>query len=309
VGPASPEERPTAAVEGVAEEEPTSLPLVVLRRLLKRISPLTLTDPQSPEFTPGRCQTFHDVIRFLHEKAVQALVEVGKDPWDIQRRGGKRLQSSLPLDLVLIDVGGGLLPEAQIKLQVTPRHIASEPMLALWEGLTTPHAWSTEPIPVDFKGLMASLTRTRPAELNEAASGMNLAVLGSNYLNMSLRVGYHFTVVDAYLGPMTAYNYIYFRFMGGVTDMVRRSRRAVLLSTILEESGLKVEATGDLVVARVKKMSQEHTRELLVLLGHLIGFARQLDVLMKDDSTIETYFEQFMDQQQNLPKGPSGQGE
>jgi pyruvate,water dikinase len=160
---------------------------------------------------------------------------------------------------------------------------------------------------VDFKGLMASLTRTRPAQLDGASSGMNLAVVGSNYLNLSLRVGYHFTVVDAYLGPLPNYNYIYFRFMGGVTDMTRRSRRAALLSSILEEGSFKVEIKGDLVVARVKKMSQQRTEELLVLLGRLISFARQLDVLMKDDAAIDLYFDQFMGQAQGRPQGQHGE--
>lgn len=287
----------------------TTYEFQLLRRLLRRISPLTLTDPDSPEFTARRCQTLHDVIRFVHEKAVQALVDVGKAPWNLQRRGGKRLKSSLPLDLVLIDVGGGLAPEVQGKSQVTPEQVVSAPMLALWRGLTWPQAWSTEPIPVDFKGLMASLTRMRPAQLDGAATGMNLAVVGSNYLNMSLRVGYHFTVVDSYLGPMPNYNYIYFRFMGGVTDITRRSRRAALLSAILEESSFKVESKGDVVVARVKKMSQERTEELLVLLGRLIGFARQLDVLMKDDAAIGLFFEQFMGQQQAKQGELSSHGE
>lgn len=287
----------------------TTYEFQLLRRLLRKISPLTLTDPESPEFSARRCQTLHDVIRFVHEKAVQALVEVGKAPWNLQRRGGKRLKSSLPLDLVIIDVGGGLAPEALAKNQVTPDQIVSIPMLALWEGLNTPNAWSTEPIAVDFKGLMASLTRTRPAQLDGAAMGMNLAVVGSNYLNLSLRIGYHFTVVDAYLGPMPNYNYVYFRFMGGVTDISRRSRRATLLSAILEESSFKVELKGDLVVARVKKMSQERTRELLVLLGRLIGFARQLDVLMKDDAAIETYFNQFMGQAKDRQGELLGHGE
>ncbi len=287
----------------------TTYEFQLLRRLLRKISPLTLTDPESPEFSVRRCQTLHDVIRFVHEKAVQALVEVGKSPWNIQRRGGKRLKSSLPLDLVIIDVGGGLEPEALPKHQITPDQIASMPMLALWEGLNSPDAWSTEPVPVDFKGLMASLTRTRPAQLDGADTGLNLAVVGSNYLNLSLRVGYHFTVVDAYLGPMPNYNYVYFRFMGGVTDISRRSRRAALLATILEESSFKVEMNGDLVVARVKKMSQERTRELLVLLGRLIGFARQLDVLMKDDASIDVYFSQFMAQPKERQGENLGHGE
>lgn len=287
----------------------TTYEFQLLRRLLKKISPLTLTDPQSPEFTARNCQTLHDVIRFVHEKAVQALVEVGKAPWNLQRRGGKRLKSSLPLDLVLIDVGGGLAQESLGKNQITPEQIVSAPMLALWQGLTTPRAWSTEPIPVDFKGLMASLTRTRSSQLDGGGMGMNLAVVGSNYLNMSLRVGYHFTVVDAYLGPMPTYNYIYFRFMGGVTDVTRRSRRAALLCSILEKSSFKVEVKGDLVVARVKKMSRERTEELLVLLGRLIGFARQLDVLMKDDADIDRHFDRFMGQQQDIQEKTSSHGE
>ncbi len=287
----------------------TTYEFQLLRRLLKKISPLTLTDPESPEFTARRCQTLHDVIRFVHEKAVQALLEVGKAPWNLQRRGGKRLKSSLPLDLVIIDVGGGLDETAHAKSQVTPEQIVSVPMLALWRGLTSPRAWNTDPIPVDFKGLMASLTRTRAAQVDGAAAGMNLAVVGSNYLNLSLRVGYHFTVVDAYLGPLPNYNYIYFRFVGGVTDMTRRSRRAALLSAILEESSFKVEIKGDLVVARVKKMSQERTEDLLVLLGRLIGFARQLDVLMKDDAAIDLYFGQFMGQQQDKRGETSSHGE
>jgi pyruvate,water dikinase len=287
----------------------TTYEFQLLRRLLKKISPLTLTDPESPEFTARRAQTLHDVIRFVHEKAVQALLEVGRAPWDMQRRGGKRLKSSLPLDLVLIDVGGGLTEEARNRSQVTPEQIASAPMQALWRGLTAPGAWSTEPIPVDFRGLMASLTRTRSAQVDGAAAGLNLAVVGSNYLNLSLRVGYHFTVVDSYLGPLPNYNYIYFRFMGGVTDMARRSRRAILLSSILDESSFKVEIKGDLVVARVKKMSQERTGELLLLLGRLIGFVRQLDVRMTDDAAIGLYFSQFMGLGQDEPGKTASHGE
>jgi hypothetical protein len=32
-------------------------------------------------------------------------------------------------------------------------------MKALWEGLSGPGVWSTEPVPVDFQGMMSSLTK------------------------------------------------------------------------------------------------------------------------------------------------------
>ena len=121
-----------------------------------------------------------------------------------------------------------------------------------------------------------------------------MAVLGANYLNLTLRVGYHFTVVDATLWPTSEKNNIFLRFIGGATDITRRSRRAALLGAILEEFGFKVEKKGDLVIARAVKGTEQGTRTRLTLIGRLIGFLRQLDILMKNDGAVEYYFNHFM---------------
>jgi pyruvate,water dikinase len=269
----------------------------LLRRLLKKIAPLSLTDPDAPGFTPKGCRTFHDVMRFVHEKAFRALVQAGRDSRSFLRRGGKRLRSHLPLDLVLIDIGGGLAEGVGKDMYVEPDQITSLPMKALWQGLSSPNAWSTEPIPVDFKGLMSSLTRTQSAEtLGNALPSVNLAVLGSNYLNLSLPLGYHFTAVDASIGSSPENNNISFRFVGGVTDITRRSRRASLLANIMEKAGFKVRVNGDLVIARAINLSEKQMLDQLLLIGKLIGFARQLDVLMKNDEDIDYYFQKFREQ-------------
>lgn len=269
----------------------------LLRRLLRRIAPLSLTDPEAPNFTAKGCQTFHDIMRFIHEKAFQALVQLGEDPRSLLRRGGKRLRSHLPLDLVLIDVGGGLADSAGERPDVNLDQITSVPMKALWDGLSSPHAWNTEPIPVDFKGLMSSLTRTQPPQvLGNSLPGVNLAIIGLNYVNLSLPLGYHFTAVEAGTGASPRNNYIFFRFVGGVTDLTRRSRRATLLMTILEKAGFKVKVNGDLVIARAVDLTEEQMSDYLRLIGKLIGFTRQLDVLLKNDRDIDSYFEKFMDQ-------------
>jgi len=171
------------------------------------------------------------------------------------------------------------------------------PMKTLWEGLSSPNAWSTEPIPVDFKGLMSSLTRTQSAELmGNALPSVNLAVLGSNYVNLSLPLGYHFTAVDAAIGSSPENNTISFRFVGGVTDITRRSRRASLLGQIMEKAGFKVRMNGDLVIARAINLSEKQMMEQLFLIGRLIGFARQLDVLMKNDEDVDYYLKKFREQ-------------
>ena len=277
----------------------------LLRRLLKRIAPLTLIDPEGTNFSAQGCKTFHDVLRFIHEKSTQALAQIAEDPGFFQARGGKRLKADLPLNLILIDIGGGLDDSAAKTGWVLPEQIASLPMKALWLGMASPDVWSTNPISADFKGLMSSLTRTQTAAASgNALAGMNVAVLGATYLNLSLRVGYHFTVVDASLGPQLEKNSIFFRFIGGATDISRRSRRAALLMSILEKIGFKVEGKGDLVIARATSPKVERSKNHLYMIGRLIGFARQLDILMTDDATVGIYFERFMAGCHIDPNGP-----
>jgi pyruvate,water dikinase len=283
----------------------TTYEFQLLRRLLKRIAPLTLIDPEDPNFTAQGCQTFHDVLHFIHEKSTQTLAQIAEDPRFLRARGGKRLKADIPLDLILIDIGGGLEEGVGKAGAVMPEQIRSVPMKALWKGLSFPETWSTSPISADFKGLMSSLTRTQTAAIaGHSLAGLNVAVLGANYLNLSLRVGYHFTVVDACLGPQLEKNSIFFRFIGGATDITRRSRRAALLLSIMEKIGFKVEGKGDLVIARAINSTTEQGKDYLYLIGRLIGFARQLDILMTDDSTVDLYFQRFMAACYMDPGGP-----
>lgn len=268
----------------------------LLRRMLKRIAPLTLVNPEGANFSPAGCQTIHDVLRFIHEKSINALVRISHDPRTLMKHGGRRLKSNLPLNLILIDIGGGLEENIGKGNWVEPGHITSQPMLALWEGMNSPDVWNTDPINTDVKDLISSLTRTQTTALTgNILAGMNVAVLGENYLNLTLRVGYHFTVVDVSLWPNPEKNNIFFRFIGGATDITRRSRRAALLGSILEEFGFKVEKKGDLVIGRAINGTQERTRDHLLIIGRLIGFLRQLDILMRNEGDVDHYFKRFMD--------------
>lgn len=267
----------------------------ILRRLLRRLSPLTLVDPEDSNFTPRECRTFHDIIRFIHEKSIQALLSIAQKPSSLMARGGKRLKSPIPLDLILIDIGGGIEGSPGRSGWVLPAQIRSTPMNALWAGIDSDSLWNTEPVPADFKGLMAGVTRTQTSVVaGQTLTGLNIAVLGTDYMNLTLRVGYHFTVVDSHMDPDSGKNSIFFRFVGGATDISRRSRRASLLVRILEKIGFKVEGNGDLVIARAVSPNADQISRYLYLVGRLIGFVRQLDILMKDDSAVDLYFDRFM---------------
>jgi pyruvate,water dikinase len=280
----------------------------LLRRILARIAPLHLLDPQDPNFTPEGCQSVHDVIRFIHEKAVEELMDL---PRFVKRFKGVRiftLVSDIPLGLKILDLGGGIAPEAQ-GTRLLPEHIRSAPMKALWEGLSGPGVWSTEPVPVDFQGMMSSLTKTGAVTPGASTvSGFNLAVISENYLNLHLRLGYHFNLVDARMETEAPRNHIYFRFVGGVTDLTRRSRRAQLLEKILSQFHFKVDTKGDLVVAKVLHLPREDMEQRLRLLGRLIGFTRQLDIQLRRDDDVPDFVEAFFHQNPHLGEKPSEGG-
>jgi len=276
-----------------------------LRRVLKRIAPLNLIDPAAPEFTPQGCQSVHDIIRFIHEKAVEELMDL---PRFMKRFKGIKvwsLTSEVPIGLKILDLGGGIDPGAQ-GTKILAENITSLPLKALWSGVAAPGVWSTEPVPVDFKGMMSSLTKTRAeAPGSTTYAGFNLAVISDIYMNLHLRLGYHLNLIDARMHPEAQHNHIYFRFVGGVTDMTRRSRRAHLLAQILSKYQFKVDVKGDLVVARVLHLPQEEMAERLEVLGELIGFTRQLDIQLKTDEDIPQFLESFFQQHSPADKSPS----
>ena len=45
-----------------------------MRAILDKISPLNLTDPKDPAFSPEGCRTIHDAIRFSHERVMRGDV-------------------------------------------------------------------------------------------------------------------------------------------------------------------------------------------------------------------------------------------
>jgi pyruvate,water dikinase len=265
----------------------------LLRRLLKRIAPLHLIDPESPEFTPKGCTSAHDMIRFIHEKAVHELIDLASS---LQRFKGVKvwtLISDVPIGLKILDLGGGLAPETTGDA-VRIDDVHSLPLKSLWTGISHPEVWSTEPVDVDFKGLMSSLTRNWDATGGGvSASGFNLAVVNRTYMNLHLRLGYHFNLIDARMDEEPQHNHIYFRFVGGVTDLTRRSRRARVLARILSKYHFNAVVKGDLVVARLLHLPKEEIQERLWVLGALIGFTRQLDIQLRSDQDIPRFVDEF----------------
>jgi pyruvate, water dikinase len=272
----------------------------LLRRILNQVAPLHLTDPQSVNFTPKGCRSVHDMVRFIHEKAVRELMEL---PTSLNRFKGTKvwtLVSEVPMPLKILDLGGGLDPLAEGST-VQTEQIRSLPLKALLEGLSRPGTWDTEPVVMDFKGMITSLTRTWDPSKGPALFGLNLAVVNDIYMNLHLRLGYHLNIIDARMDDTDDQNHVYFRFMGGIADLTRRSRRAQLLADILAHYDFKVRVQGDLVVGRILHIPKTEIRRLLEIIGALVGFTRQLDIQLRNDQAIGEQVDAFL---HRYDKGP-----
>ena len=273
----------------------------LLRRMLKLIEPLNLIDPDAAGFTPQECRTVHDITRFVHEKAVDILANIPNGSASGEACPGGRLALPVPMDLVVLDIGGGLAPECsgglhglKVRQTIQPDQVKSGILRAFIDGVTLDGVWQSTPVPVDFSSFMSSMTRTFATDTAGARRvGQNLAVISDHYLHLSLRLGYHFTMIDCYESEDGARNSVQFRFAGGVTGVTRRSRRARFLSRVLNDFDFSVTIKEDLVVARAKGRMARDVKRLMRLLGVLVAYTRQLDVSMVNDARIDEHCEEF----------------
>ena len=272
----------------------------ILKRLLDTVSSLKLVDPLMDNFVPEACETYHDVLRFVHEKAVGELVEMGRDDRRLLKDyRALPLELPIPAGILVIDIGGGIKPDVQDD-KVHLAAIASMPFRALLDGMLTPGIWRTGAANIGFGDFITSIVNVPADAVCGQYSGHNIAIISRDYLNLSLRFGYHFNIIDAYCSDIARDNHIYFRFLGGATDITKRSRRARLIAMILEASGFNVGSKGDIVTGRSGNMPKAEIMRTLDILGRVVGFTRQLDVQMYSDEQVDRYAGAFLSGDYNI---------
>lgn len=264
-----------------------------LRSLAALVLPLNLTDPKAPGFLPGNCRTVHDVMRYVHERCYEAMFAISDLASD-QGEMARRLEARLPLDLHVIDLGGGLDDTAHSR-GIGVNQVVSAPFSALLRGMLDERLQSREPRPVDMGGFMSVMTRQMFSTEKERFGEKSYAIITDKYLNFSSRVGYHYGVLDAYCGQTVNSNYINFQFKGGAADDVRRNRRARAIGIMLEGIGFRVEVDKDTIKARFAKYPCEEIASRLEEVGRLLIFTRQMDMLMKDEASVGRLARSFLD--------------
>jgi pyruvate,water dikinase len=259
-----------------------------LKKISEWIVPLTLVDPNAPSFTPQSCKTLHDIMRFVHELSYSEMFKIS-DIVSNKAGAALKVDAPIPIDLFVIDLGQGLsnLSEDHRKVQV--EQIASIPFSAVLRGMMHEDLRAQAPRPVEFKGLLSVMSEqmfSNPLSA-ERFGDRSYALISDRYMNFSSRVGYHYSVLDSYCGDTVSKNYITFSFKGGAADDLRRNRRARAISRVLEALDFNVEVKGDMVSGRFQKFNQAATEEKLEMVGRLLLFTRQMDMLMANESSVE----------------------
>lgn len=270
------------------------VPLPPLHRELQElVTVLHLTDAYGPTFSIVECKSLHDIVRFVHEKAVMSMFHVGDEMLEENLGVVHTIDSPVPFFVSVIDMGGGLAMTGPQRRRIPPESVVSRPFQALWQGITTPGLhWGPPPGGTPIGSVMSSFFTDQKSE---RPIGMpNYAIVSRDYCNLNARMDFHFIMIDAVASHESRSNHIKFRFKGGGTSLERRRRRALCIGEIFEQYGFSVDVKEDLVNASLQGAAREAIEEKLVMVGRILGFTRLLDAAMGDDAMIPAVARAFM---------------
>lgn len=278
----------------------------ILYDVSRLIVPLYLTDPDSIDFKPEKCKTYHDITRFCHEMSVREMFRFGKE-FKFAEKAARRLVSEKKMQFWVLDLDDGFYPGAvapEVKY-VKIEDIASIPMKALWEGMMAV-PWGGPP-PIEARGFLSVLAESTLNPSLDPAVSSNMAVknyfmISRNFCSLQSRFGYHFSEVEALVSERTRENYASFHFKGGAASLDRRILRARFIADLLDLWRFRCVVNGDALSSRIEGRSIDEMEDALRVLGYLIIHTRQLDMVMTDPQSVAHYRAKMLADLQKLCK-------
>jgi pyruvate,water dikinase len=261
----------------------------LLNDILKRVSPLNLLHPTDVDFADDNCRTYHDIVRFTHQRAMEEMFTAAKDMEDSDEIS-VQLETDIPLRLNILCIDRRYSGRKSVK----ETEINSPPLSAFWGGVKT-EGW---PAPASS----SSSNRYRSGALTTQTNGpgrtfseSGFAILSKEYMLLSLRMGYHFTTIEAVCTGDTNKNYVRMQHKEGGAALDRRVRRVNLICEVLTRMGFRHDGQGDFLDSTVAYLEQGSVRRILRLLGRLSMLTKQLDMALSNDAVARWYTDDILE--------------
>ena len=248
---------------------------------------LTRTDPDAPDFVPEACQSVHDVVRLAHEGGVRAMLELG----DRRGRGlgqARRLQLPVPFAVYVLDLGQGIQGDGG---EIAMDQVRCPPLRAVLEGLLAePQRWPQGVYFADWQ------------ELDRVAGGLvrrdsrtlaSFALVDADFVHLGLRLGYHFSRLDALASSRSEANYVRFSLEGGGGAAAGQVVRLEVVRRILERLDFRTQAQGDRLVAVRERACAADIVAACRHVGRLAAMVRLGDVAWQTGYDVEMAVDQF----------------
>ena len=262
-----------------------------LRRVLETISHLNLIHPDAPEFRPQDCRTFHDIIRFIHQKAMEEMLSAAKQT-AYKDRFGQRLKTGIPLLVNVIQLDPTMSGRKE-KSWIAEDEIDCVPMQALWSGVLE-EGWPSPAVPPDLKGFLAVISTNISQGNQPEFSESSYAFVSREYMLLNLRMGYHFATIEALVTPEAIKNYIRMQYKEGGAPLDRRIRRIRLICELLTRMGFEHSCQGDFLDATLSYQDDSAMTRCLRLLGRINIITKQLDMALANDAVARWYTDDFI---------------
>ncbi len=268
-----------------------------LQAVLAHIAPLHLLDPNAADFQPANCRTMHDITRFCHERSVIEMFAFG-DRHHFDQGAAKRIINNTATQWWVINLEDGFHPEYALdRPAISVADIISRPMLALWEGMHAVPWEGPPPAPLTTMASFLVQSAMRPGldpSLSSHLSQKNYFLISKNYCNLSVRLGYHYAMIEAMVGRRPVDRYITFHFKGGAAGEEQRFRRIELLADVLAKFDFRIDLIGDGLTARIEHGTEAFLYDRLKILGYLTIHTRQIDMVLTDARAQQLYSETFI---------------
>ncbi|MBI5557505.1 MAG: hypothetical protein HY885_07700 [Deltaproteobacteria bacterium] len=261
-------------------------------KAIQFIFPLRLVNPADPAFAPENCRSLHDIIRFVHEKGLHSMFSQTGRMFS-KRSATSLLETPLPLRIYVLDVDGDIGKPCDSDEKLSENDLRSGPLKALLRGLAHPDITWRHHDHFDWKNF-SEVTMADGIVSSSDPAFASYAVVSRDYLNLNMRFGYHFVILDSLCTSVAEENYIKLRFAGGGGGSAGITLRLLFIAEILRRLSFSVKTTGDLLDGQLMRYNEKTILQRLDTVGRLLAATTLMDMVIKDENMVNRMVEGFM---------------